>query len=41
MVFEGKTTNFGTSLSNINLSSKKMYTVPVKEWPHLDHWPLN
>ena len=32
---------FWTSLSSINLFSTIMCTIPVKEWPHLDHWPLN
>ena len=41
MAFEGKQINFWTSLSSINLFSTTMCTIPVKEWPHLDHWPLN
>ena len=33
---------FGTLLGNIKLFSTKMCTyIPVKEWSHLDHWPLS
>jgi hypothetical protein len=41
MAFEGKQINFLISLSSINLFSTTLCTIPVKEWPHLDHWPLN
>ena len=41
MAFEGKQINFWTSLSGIKLFSTTMCTIPVNEWPHLDHWPLN
>ena len=41
MAFEGKQINFWTSFISINMFSTTMCTIPVKEWLHLDHWPLN
>ena len=41
MAFECKQINFWTSFSSINLFSTTMCTIPVKKWPHLDHWSLN
>ena len=41
MSFEGKQIIFWTSFSSIKLFSTTIRTIPVKEWLHLDHWPLN
>ena len=41
IAFTGKQINFWISLSSINLFSTTICTISVKEWPHLDHWPLN